>query len=231
MRPNDRKKERDKIAVVLMMCFCVVALTAIFTIKSNIDKISKNHGDIPVSDKTKTDQRQDATTKDNSEKETSTKIPTVVNKDNSKEKNSTEKDVSIQFTKPVLDDYKISKKYSMDMVVYSKTLDQFMTHSGIDIEAARDSKVKAIASGTITDVYTDDGYGLTIEITHDNGYISKYCNLSTDKMVEKGDKIKQGQTISGIGTTAMFESSEGPHLHLEVLKNDKFVDPAKLIKF
>ena len=58
-----------------------------------------------------------------------------------------------------------SKDYSMDMVVYNLTLDQYMTHPGIDLEAPSGSSVKAIADGTITDIYEDDAYGTTIEIS------------------------------------------------------------------
>lgn len=87
------------------------------------------------------------------------------------------------------------------------------------------------SSGSITNVYTDDGYGLTIEITHDKGYISKYSNLSTDKMVEKGDVVTAGQTISGVGRTGLFESMEPAHLHLELLKSSKYIDPSKFIKY
>ena len=126
---------------------------------------------------------------------------------------------------------KVSKKYSMDMVIYNSTLDQYMTHPGMDIEAPQGTSVKAIANGTITDIYTDDAYGITIEITHSNGYISKYSNLSTDKLAEKGDTVKQGQVISNVGQTALYESMEPTHLHFELMKNGDLCNPAKFIKY
>ena len=52
MRQAQRKKEKDKIAVALMLAFCVIALTSVFTIKSNIDKINGSGGDVTVSDQT-----------------------------------------------------------------------------------------------------------------------------------------------------------------------------------
>ena len=52
MRQAQRKKEKDKIAVALMLAFCVIALTSVFTIKSNIDKINDSSGDVTVSDQT-----------------------------------------------------------------------------------------------------------------------------------------------------------------------------------
>ena len=54
MRQAQRKKEKDKIAVALMLAFCVIALTSIFTIKSNIEKINSSGGELPVSDSTST---------------------------------------------------------------------------------------------------------------------------------------------------------------------------------
>ena len=54
MRQAQRKKEKDKVAIALMLAFCVIALTSIFTIKSNIDKINGSNTDVPVSEKTQT---------------------------------------------------------------------------------------------------------------------------------------------------------------------------------
>ena len=115
------------------------------------------------------------------------------------------------------------------MVIYNLTLDQYMTHPGIDFEAPTGSSVKAVADGTITEVYTDDAYGITIEITHKDGYISRYANLATDKLCEKGDTVKQGQVISNIGKSALYESMDKAHLHFELLKNGKVCDPTKVL--
>ena len=83
------------------------------------------------------------------------------------------------------------KEVPMDMVIYNTTLDQYMTHPGIDIEAPEGSGVLAAADGTITDIYTDDCYGITIEITHSDGYITRYCNLSTKNWPKKGIPLKR----------------------------------------
>ncbi|MEF9921733.1 MAG: M23 family metallopeptidase [Anaerovoracaceae bacterium] len=226
MRPIQNKKGKDKVAVVLMLCFCVIALTSIFTIKANIDKISSSQPDVPVSDKTTSEKNTPPDTSD--DKNVSVTIPTV----DSKEKNAGKPKEEASFIKPISKTATtISKDYSMDMVIYSKTLDQFMTHSGIDLEAPEDTQVVAIAAGTVTKVSNDGGLGITIEIAHKNGYISKYCNLSTDKMVEEGDTVSQGEIISGVGKTAMFESLEPAHLHLEIIKDGKCLNPNKFIKF
>lgn len=233
MRQVEKKKEKDKIAIVLMLCFCVVALTSIFTIKSNIDKISDNQKNVAVSEGTATGDEKEKNVKNSGENskdvasQASSRVPTVVSEGANNPSSG-----SITFAKPIQEENaKLLKEYSMDMVIYSVTLDQYMTHRGMDIAAPEDTRVKAIAAGTVTNVYTDDGYGLTIEITHDNGYISKYSNLSTDKMVEKGDVVTAGQTISGVDRTGLFESMEPAHLHLELMKSGKYIDPSKFIKY
>jgi len=106
-----------------------------------------------------------------------------------------------------------------------------MTHCGIDIEAEEDTQVVACADGTVTGVYEDDRYGLCIEISHDDGFVTVYGNLSTDEMVETGDTVKAGTIISGVGSTALFESMEPAHLHLEMLKDGVYVNPADYIRF
>ncbi len=125
----------------------------------------------------------------------------------------------------------IAKGYSGNELVYNTTLDQYMVHQGIDIEATPDTPVTAVKGGTVTKVYNDDKLGITIEISHGNGYVTRYCNLSTDRMVEEGDVVEAGDVISGVGITALFESNDPPHLHLEVLKDGIPIDPAEFVDF
>lgn len=230
MRQVEKKKGKDKVAAALVLCFCLIALTSIFTIKASIDKISESAGDVPVTKKTAADEDKDAKDanaageeKDASE-EASAKVPTV---DSRKEAPKTHTYVSPMDMAVA----QISKEYSMDMVIYNLTLDQYMTHPGMDLTAPSGSGVKAIADGTITAIYEDDAYGTTIEISHGDGLVSRYCNLSTDKLAEKGDTVKKGQVISNIGKTALYESMEKAHLHFEMLKDGKLVNPENYISF
>lgn len=157
-------------------------------------------------------------------------IPTVDSKDSPAVPSKPKDDAKPKNIFPV-NGGKISLGYSGNELVYSKTLDQFAVHRGIDFEAPADSQVVAVLGGTVTRVYEDDKLGTTIEITHKDGYMTRYCSLSTDKMVEEGDVVEAGQVISGVGNTSLFEVLDGPHLHFEVWKNGQPVDPASLIKF
>ncbi|MDO4552013.1 MAG: M23 family metallopeptidase [Bacillota bacterium] len=125
----------------------------------------------------------------------------------------------------------LTKDYSMDVPVYSKTLDQYVVHTGVDIEADKDSQVKAAAGGTVTAVYADDRLGNTIEIAHGDGLVSRYANLSNGVLVEVGDVVERGQVIAGVGDTALFESADPPHLHFEMLQDELPVDPNDYIDF
>ena len=239
MRQANKKKGKDKVAATIMLCFCLIALTSIFTIKASIDKVSKSAGELPVTQETPTAQpeEKDATEKadtspdssfnassDEDAAPSSTHIPTV----DSEENETTDTD----YLSPMsMENASIVKEYSMNMVIYNKTLDQYMTHPGIDIEGPAKSGVNAIADGTITDIYQDDAYGITIEITHGNGIVSKYSNLETDSQVEKGDVVTRGQQISTIGQTALYESMDKCHLHFEMYQNGKLCNPADFIDF
>lgn len=121
------------------------------------------------------------------------------------------------FQMPVVGD--VSLEYAMDKLVYSKTLDEWRVHNGVDIASDRGTPVKAVADGVISDVVNDPHYGISIVIDHGNSIKTLYRNLATDENVTVNQKVKQGEVIGSIGNTAMDESVEPPHLHFEVLKN------------
>lgn len=129
----------------------------------------------------------------------------------------------IRFSYPVYG--KIINKYAMDQLIFSKTLQQWTTHSGVDISSDEGSVVKAAMDGVVKSIKNDPRYGITIIIEHTGGLKTVYSNLSSANMVKPGQTVKKGQAISGIGSTAVFESEDEPHLHFEVLKENKAVNP------
>ena len=224
MRQAQKKKEKDKVAIVLMLAFCIIALTSIFTVKANIDKVNKTK-DVPVSENAGTEEPSDSgSQKSDPASQVSGKVPTVDSLDS-------EPAVSA-FQFPVKhENAQVTNPYSMDKLIYSVTLDQYMTHCGVDIEAPEDAQVVAVADGTVTAVYEDDRYGTSIEITHPGDIVSVYSNLSTAEMVETGDVVSGGQIIGGVGSTGLLESLEPAHLHFEMLKGGAYVNPGDFIKF
>lgn len=119
----------------------------------------------------------------------------------------------------------ILNKFSGNELVYSETLKEYRTHKGIDIKSPILSQVKATSSGVVESVKKDGLMGITIVIDHQNGFKSVYSNLSTDEMVAKGDIVKQGDIISGVGDTALIETGLEGHLHFELIKDGKQVNP------
>ncbi len=131
---------------------------------------------------------------------------------------------SKSFAMPVFGE--ISFEYAQDKLVYSKTLDEWRSHSGVDIKAARGTPVKVVADGVVTEIKNDPRLGVTIIVDHFNGLKTVYANLANGDMVTPNQKVKQGEVIGSVGNTAVFESAEPAHLHFEVLKNNKNVNPS-----
>ena len=133
-----------------------------------------------------------------------------------------------EFKMPV--EGEIMREYAKDSLVYSATLDEWVTHNGIDIAAEKTTVVKASAEGTIKSIKNDPRYGLTIVIEHVNGFASVYSNLLTAEFVEEGETVKQGDTIGTVGNTATFEIADESHLHFEILKDSENLDPELYLK-
>lgn len=127
------------------------------------------------------------------------------------------------FVKPV--EGETLREYAKDKLVYSETLKEWVTHPGIDIKAEKTSVVKSAADGKVVSIKNDPRYGLTVVIEHQNNFKTVYSNLLTAEFVTEGEEIKSGQTIGTVGNTAIFEISDEPHLHFEILKDNVNVDP------
>jgi murein DD-endopeptidase MepM/ murein hydrolase activator NlpD len=94
-------------------------------------------------------------------------------------------------------------------------------HEGIDISAPRGTPIMAAAAGTVTYAGWRPGYGLTVEIDHGYGYKTRYAHC--DKiLVREGNRVERGARIALVGNTGI---SVAPHLHYEVIKDGKPVDP------
>ena len=133
------------------------------------------------------------------------------------------------FEKPV--EGEIIFEYAAEKLVYSETLKEWITHPGIDIKAERTTIVKAAENGTVKAIKNDPRYGLTVIMEHEDGFVSVYSNLLTAEFVTVGEVINKGQTLGTVGNTATFESVSESHLHFELLKDNKQVDPTIYIIF
>ena len=163
------------------------------------------------------------TTKNKKEENTSKE-----NEEDKKEK-ETKKEEEPKFVSPLKGE--VMREYSSDTLVYSNTLEEWIAHNGIDIKADQGAEVKSASEGTVYAIKNDPRYGLTVIVNHSAGYQTVYSNLLTAEFVVEGEKVQAGQTIGTVGNTASFEISDDYHLHFEVLKNNKNINPTDCIEF
>jgi murein DD-endopeptidase MepM/ murein hydrolase activator NlpD len=98
-------------------------------------------------------------------------------------------------------------------------------HWGLDIAATSGTPIRATATGSVEDVRNDKYYGLIVEVRHENGFLTRYGHCS-QILASVGDRVKRGQTIALVGNTGR---STAPHVHYEVMKYGKYVDPMDFI--
>ena len=98
-------------------------------------------------------------------------------------------------------------------------------HKGLDFAGKKGSEVNAVGDGVVSWAGKKSGYGQLIEINHGNGYSTRYGH-NQSHMVKVGDTVKKGQQIALMGSTGR---STGPHVHFEVLRNGKKVNPSGFI--
>lgn len=134
----------------------------------------------------------------------------------------------LEFSAPVVGE--IIKDFATDSLIYSKTLEEWTTHSGIDIKAEKMTIVTASEAGTIESIKNDPRYGLTITINHKDGFKTIYSNLLSTEFVKEGEEVEKGQTIGTVGDSASFEVAEDTHLHFEMYKDGILVNPTIYLK-
>ena len=98
-------------------------------------------------------------------------------------------------------------------------------HKGLDLGFLTGTKIRACESGKVTTAGWISGYGKCVIIDHGNGMITLYAHMSKIHAM-KGQQVFRGQVIGEVGNTG---NSTGPHLHLEVRVNGKYMDPEKYV--
>ena len=99
-------------------------------------------------------------------------------------------------------------------------------HRGVDFHGARGSQVLAVADGVISYVGKRSGYGNVVEIDHGNGYMTRYAH-NQENLAKLGQRIRSGDLIAKMGSTGR---STGSHVHFEVWKDDRPVNPYQYLK-
>ena len=98
-------------------------------------------------------------------------------------------------------------------------------HKGVDFAGSAGSTVTAVAAGVVTWAGERLGYGKLIEINHGDGFVTRYAH-NERTLVSVGQTVKRGEPVALMGSTGR---STGPHVHFEVLRNGRQVDPLSFV--
>jgi stage II sporulation protein Q len=125
------------------------------------------------------------------------------------------------------DNYTVLKDASVDKLVYMPSFNMWKTHNGVDIGVGKDSPIKSVFSGKVKKVEQSTLEGVVVTVELSNGMTAIYKSLASSS-VKEGDKVDNGAVIGTAGTM-LSESDIGVHLHLELKKDGKYVNPAEYL--
>ncbi len=189
--------------------------SAFFEASGSTADVGKNRNDVPK-----------PVTPDSSDSRQTSSVPPA-----SSAPDTQETDLPVQqkqyFMLPV--NGEIQQEYSNRELVKSVTMGDWRTHDGVDIACEANTVVRSFSDGKVKSIADDELWGKVVKIEHDNGYVSVYCGLSDHINVKEGETVEIGKVIGTTGPTSLIEVAQEPHLHFEVQKNGKTVDPVKLI--
>ena len=117
--------------------------------------------------------------------------------------------------------------WSGDELVYNETLGDWRTHNGVDYACKAGEDVLAPVSGTVESLAAEGNWGVVAAIRDGEGRLWRLSAVDA-AAVRQGDTVTAGQKLGQAGTIT-GESALDPHIHLEVLDGDKYLDPVKLI--
>ena len=118
-------------------------------------------------------------------------------------------------------DGEIIKDFSNDTLVFSETMKDYRTHSGIDIACEYGCEVKCFADGTIESFESTPLNGMVLTVRHSDDFVTRYCNLSYElaEGIEVGSAVRAGDSVAYVGESGILECAEPVHLHFEIEKN------------
>jgi murein DD-endopeptidase MepM/ murein hydrolase activator NlpD len=188
------------ISVLLVMIFIVAAVVA-----TNRNKQTAPDVTTPTPTTTTTTTKKPTTVPDDPTSDVGSKLPS--------------------FSLPVSG--KLSGVHDSELQVFSPTMNDYRVHLGIDILANENTPVCAVADGTVMQIWEDVRMGQCIAVKHNGDAISIYKNVSADfpTGIIEGAKVKAGQQIASVGSTAMVEIADESHLHFEMTVGGLSVDP------
>ena len=219
--------EKDGFYLALFACICLIAIGGVWFTKNNVEELTSN--DLFVNN-TNENSKKDDEEVHLIEKETD-KEESIPTSTESKENLATAKQKQEnKITKLNFLGTKVVREYSEKEPSYSKTLDLWEVHKGLDISAEQGHEVKSLLDGKIVNVFKDDEHGISVKVESANNIVVVYSNLNEKTNVKKGQEIKEGQILGVVGNTTSVESEDGTHVHVEAFKGEESIDPMTLLK-
>ena len=122
---------------------------------------------------------------------------------------------------------KLIKQHSVDVQVFSQTMQDWRVHLGVDIATSAGADVLSVADGSVARIWEDPMMGWCVAIEHSGECVTVYKNLAKDlaEGLAVGVTVKKGEVLGRVGDTALLEIAEEPHLHLEMTVKGLQVDP------
>lgn len=223
MQTNPKKENQNMKALFSVVCLCIIALGLIVY-------FSSTHRTAPRASRETTTVVTKAVQRAVTIQET-TQPPTSAPTTKAPTKPKTTQPVSMaqgESNTPYKSFYKyplseaVMKGYSEELV-QDKTMGDWRAHAAVDFTGAAGDEVVAINDGLVLAVYTDNLYGVVVEIDHGGKLVAKYCGLESAR-VKKGSHVDIGNTIGTLGTVPC-EGAEEAHLHLETKLDGAPVNP------
>ncbi len=127
----------------------------------------------------------------------------------------------------------VSKGFSVDVPVFSETMNDYRVHTGVDVTGGSGEAVLAAADGTVGAIWDDPLMGKCMTVVHDCGFVTTYKGLHEiiPEGIAQGVEVKAGQPIAALGESALIEIAEEPHVHFEMTKDGAAVDPCTYVTF
>lgn len=97
-------------------------------------------------------------------------------------------------------------------------------HSGMDFRARHGTPIVAVTDGRVSSAGRAGGCGIAVRLDHGGGLSTRYCHMSR-MAVRSGQEVRRGQVIGYVGSTGL---STGPHLHYEMYRNGRAINPASV---
>ncbi len=123
---------------------------------------------------------------------------------------------------PITGNYRVTSGFGMRIDPFTGTLAR---HEGLDFTAMGGTPILAAADGVVTRSGWEDSYGNIVEVTHAEGFMTRYAHISKRRVTE-GQRGKRGQHIADVGSTGR---STGPHLHYEVFRHGQVINPTQVL--